>query len=174
MFLLALVCALLAAGGQGYLSYADRTPAAALQARVGTELQLDGTRLTVRSFTVAPGLPAADPDRPDGPVVRGPAGSVLVLVVYEQQVDATVDVTGHFCDASLVADDGTTWGEDGDLGYALRRPEALTCADSDDQPLRAGALREIGASYLIPARYADQVRWRLEVQPGARAVEFRR
>ncbi len=71
---------------------------------------------------------------------------MLVLVVYEQQVDATVDVADHFCDDSLVADDGTTWTDDGDLGYAVRRPAALTCSDSDDQPLRAGVAREVGAS----------------------------
>lgn len=179
VFAATLVGALLATGFQGLTYYRDHTPAPAVQARVGEPVQLGGTRLAVQSFTVAPQLPPDDPKQTGKPPVRGPAGSLLVLIVYTQQVDATVNPDGHVCDASLVADDGTIWEEDDDFGYQLSRPVALSCGSTDDQPLEVGAIREIGASYLIPARYADQVRWRLSVpdadQPaGYQAAEFHR
>ncbi|HEY5822698.1 MAG TPA: hypothetical protein VIT20_12020 [Propionibacteriaceae bacterium] len=169
-FLVALVIALLAASAQGLIYYRDRRPALATHAGVGQPVDLDGTRLQVRTFTVAAELPAQKADKPP---VRGPAGSLLVLIVYEQQVDAGVKIDEHFCDTSLVGDDGTIWQEDDTVGYQLRRPEALTCSDSDDQPLIPGVSREIGVSYLVPARYADQLSWRLSLDEDHQVVEFR-
>ena len=138
---------------------------------MGEPVVLGGTEVAATTITVAPALPAAEPGDAD---VRGPAGSVFVLVVFRHQVDATVDRERHSCTSTLVADDGTVWEPDDVYGYRLRRPEAMTCGDSGSSPLRPGVERQIGASFLIPARYADQVRWRLSVDDDAHLVEVRR
>lgn len=169
-FAVALLLALAAAGTQGVVLHRDRVPAAGRPAGVGEAVQLGGAEVVVRSITVAPALPAAEAG---DPAVRGPAGSVLVLVVFTQRVDATVDRATHTCTSSLVADDGSVWETDDTVGYALRRPEALICGDTTSTPLRPGALREIGASFLIPQRYAGQVRWRLSLDDDRYLVEVR-
>jgi hypothetical protein len=171
-FATALLLALLAAAAQGVLYYRDRTPGRAVTAQVGQQVELAGTRLRVQSFTVAASLPNEDPTEP---AVAGPPGSLLVLVVWTQQVfDPGVKLDVHRCQTSLVADDGTIWHDDSDLTYGLRRPKALTCGDSDDFPLVLGRERQLGSSYVIPARYAESVRWRLSLDEEQQVVEFRR
>ncbi len=167
----AVLLALLAAGQQGVTAYRDRSPAVAVSARGNEPVTLGNTQVAVRSFTVAPTLPAQDATDPP---VRGPEGSVLVLVVWTQVVGPGVKIDEHFCDSSLVADDGTVWPKDSDYTYAVRRPDALTCGHSDSRPLVVGQPREIGDSFVIPARYADQVRWRMSFDDGRQAVEVRR
>lgn len=158
---LALVLAVVAAGFQGSVYERARVSSVqAQQARIGETVTLDGTEIVVTSVTVAPALPAAEAEDPP---VGGPAGSVLVLVVFTQLVDSSVDRTTRTCSSTLVADDGTVWETDDDYGYRLRRPAELICGDTESSPLQPGVLREIGVSYLIPARYADRVRWRLSM-----------
>jgi hypothetical protein len=162
-FAAALLLALAAAGAQGVLSTRDETPPVTSTARVGEAAVLGGTTVVVDAVTTE----AGDPD------VAGPAGSVLVLVVFTQRVDATVDLERHFCTSTLVADDGSVWDTDDELGYRLRRPEASTCGDDTSDPIRPGEPRQIGASFLIPARYADQVRWRLSLEDDRTRLEVR-
>lgn len=169
-FLVALVLAMTAAVTQGVVYQGEAGPGNAQSARIGESLSLGGTRIVVDSITVAPELPAAEAG--EGPVA-GPAGSVLVLVVFTQVVDASVDRETHTCSSTLVADDQTEWPTDDGYGYRLRRPEGLVCGDTDSSPLVSGQAREIGVSYLVPARYADQLRWRLSVDGGRYLVEVR-
>ena len=169
-FAAALLLALAAAGAQGALSTRDETPPVTSTARVGETAVLGGTTVVVDAVTTAAALPAAEAGDPD---VAGPAGSVLVLVVFTQRVDASVDLERHFCTSTLVADDGSVWDPDDELGYRLRRPEASTCGDDTSDPIRPGEPRQIGASFLIPARYADQVRWRLSLEDDRTRLEVR-
>jgi len=168
-FAVALLLALLVTGGEGYLYHARYTPASGPRARVGETVTLAGTTIEVRSITVARELPVADAGDPPA---KGPAGSVLVLVTWVQTLDETVDVEDHFCDAALVADDGTTWADELDYTYDLRRPKSLTCASTDDAPMVAGKPATIGESYVIPASYASRVRWRLSLDDDRHVVEF--
>ncbi|MET0693723.1 MAG: hypothetical protein ABWY56_07320 [Propionibacteriaceae bacterium] len=170
-FAVALLLALLAALAQGLTYYRDRTPAEPILAEVGQTVALGGTRQTVRSITVAPTLPNADRAEPP---VRGPDGSLLVLVVWAQEVvDPAVKLDEHNCDTTLIADDGTIWHPDGDFSYSVARPEALTCGNTDDFPLVLGRVREIGSSYVIPARYADQISWQLAFDSGKQVLRVR-
>jgi len=169
-FAAALLLALVAAGTQGVLATRDATPPMTSTAGVGETAVLGGTSVVVDSLTTAAALPAAEAGAPD---VTGPAGSVLVLVVFTQRVDAGVDLERHFCTSTLVADDGSVWDTDDELGYRLRRPKASTCGDDPSDPLRSGEPRQIGASFLIPARYADQVRWRLSLDDDRTRLEVR-
>lgn len=158
-FGLALLLAVGVTGSQGYLYHARRTPAAALSARVGQSVSVGGLAITVDAITVAPELPSEDAGDPPA---KGPAGSVLVLVTWQQTVlDPAVPLDSLFCDATLVADDGTVWDDETEFTYGVRRPKALTCAGTDDAPLVRDEPRAIGKSYVIPAAYASRVRWRL-------------
>ncbi|WP_375425201.1 hypothetical protein [uncultured Friedmanniella sp.] len=169
-FAVALLVAVLVTGGQGYLYYAQRTPAAALAARVGESVTLAGTQVSVRSIAVAATMP--DTDAGDPPVT-GPAGSVLVLVTWQQTIlDDTVPLDAHFCDATLVADDGTVWTDDLDYTYDLRRPQRLTCSGTDDAPLARNVPVTVGESYVIPAGYGSRVTWRLSWDDDAHVVVF--
>lgn len=171
-FAVALLLALLAALAQGLTYYRDRTPVDPVLAAVGQTVEIGGTRQTVRSFTVATTLPNSDPAEPP---VHGPDGSLLVLVVWVQQVvDPSVVLAEHSCDTRLVAEDGTRWHEDGDFSYALARPEALSCGDSKSFPLVLGRERAIGSSYVIPARYAEQISWQLSFDSGQHVLQVRR
>ena len=168
----ALLLALLAALAQGLTYYRDRAPADPVAAVVGQPVELGGTRQQVTSFTVAATLPNEDPTEPP---VHGPPGSRMVLVVWTQQVlDPAIKLDEHSCETTLVADDGTVWQPDGDFSYALARPVALTCGDSDDVPLVRGRVREIGSSYVIPARYADRIQWQLALDSGRRVLRVHR
>ena len=171
-FAAALLLALLAALTQGLTYYRDRTPAEPVLAGVGQTVELDGTRQQVRSFSVAATLPNEDSSEPP---VHGPPGSRMVLVVWTHQVvDPAIKLDEHSCDTSLVADDGTIWHEDGDFSYSVARPRALTCGDTDDSPLLLGRDREIGSSYVIPARYADRIQWQLELDSGHQVLRVHR
>lgn len=169
-FVVALLLAVLVTGGQGYLYHSRRTPGAAVAARVGESVTLGGTRVLVRSITAAPELPAADAGDPP---VTGPSGSVLVLVTWEQTIlDPALPLDAHFCDATLVADDGTVWTDDLDHTFGIRRPKALTCSGSDDAPLALGVPSTVGECYVIPAGYASRVRWRLSWDEDRHVAEF--
>ncbi len=158
-FGLALLLALLVTAGQGYLYYARRTPAAAVETRVGESVTLGGTQILVRSIAVAPTMPAEDAGDPPA---EGPPGSVLVLVTFEQTiVDARVPLDAHFCDATLVADDGTVWTSDTNYTYGILRPKALSCSGTDDAPLVRNVTLTVGQSYVVPAAYGSRLGWRL-------------
>lgn len=87
---------------------------------------------------------------------------MLVLVTWEQTIlDPALPLDAHFCDATLVADDGTVWTDDTDYSYGIQRPEALTCSGTDDAPLAREVPRTVGESYVIPAAYGSRLRWRL-------------
>jgi hypothetical protein len=170
-FAAALLLALLVTGGQGWLYLDRRSPHPAVPAAVGQVVTLGGTEVEVRSFAVAPELPAAEAGDPP---VRGPEGSVLVLVTWVHTVvDPSVDLPEHLCESTLVADDGTVWTYDSEVTYGIRRPEALVCSDSEDHPLRVGEPRRIGTSYVIPASYASSVHWRLSMDGDREVAEFR-
>ena len=168
----AVLLALLAAGQQGVTAYRDRSPAIAVSARGNEPVTLGNTQVAVRSFTVAPTLPAQDATDPP---VRGPEGSVLVLVVWTQVVGPGVKIDEHFCDSSLVADDGTVWPKDSDYTYAVRRPDALTCGRqstparwSSDSPVRSATASS--SRRATPTRCAGGCR----STHGRQAVEVRR
>lgn len=159
-FVVALVLALVAAGVQGTAYQREDRSTAVRQAYLNESMALGGTEIVVTSITVAPEMPA---EEAGDPPVRGPAGSVLMLVVFTQRIDASVDRETHTCSSTLVADDGTEWPYDDTYVYQLKRPEELICGETESTPLVPGVRREIGVSFLIPARYADQIHWRLSM-----------
>lgn len=170
-FVVAVALALVAAGVQGTAYPRLGGSTVVQQAHVDETVALGGTEIIVTSITVAPELPAGEAGDPP---VRGPASSVLVLVVFTQRIDSTVDRETHTCSSTLVADDGTEWPYDDTYGYQLKRPDELICGETDSSPLVPGVRREIGASFLIPARYAEQVSWRLSVDDDRYLVDVRR
>lgn len=177
--LLALVALLLAVGcalGTGYYSFARLSPTRAASAlRPGESVEAGGVRYRLDSFTVADELPA---EEAGDPPVRGPAGSKVVLVVVSQTVvDRSVVLDKHLCEMILVAEPGgptaTTWRPESDVTFALRRPEALSCGDSKDQPLRYDVERPVGFSFVIPAGSAASVFGRLSSDEGRTVIALR-
>lgn len=170
--LLAIGCAL----GTGYYSFARLTPTGAdYSLRPGESVEAGGVRYRLDSFGVADSLPA---EEADDPPVRGPAGSKVVLVVVSQTVlDRSVALDEHYCEMILVAEPGganaTTWRTDSDVTFALRRPEALSCGDSDDQPLDYDVERPVGFSFVIPAGSAGSMFGRLSADDDETVIALR-
>ena len=174
--LLALVLAVGCALGTGYYPYLKRTPAQPQQTvSPGQSAEAHGVRYRLDSFTVAESLPA---EEKDDPPVRGPAGSFIVLIVITQTViDRSVRLDEHFCDATLVADGGggpaTVWKPESDVTFALRRPAALGCGDTSDNPLRYDEARPMGFSFVIPAAAVGAVSGRLSTDDDSVVIGFR-
>lgn len=170
--LLAVGCAL----GTGYYSFARLSPTQAEYAlRPGEAVEAGGVRYRLDSFTVADELPA---EETDDPPVRGPAGSKVVLVVVSQTVlDRSVVLDDHLCEMILVAEPGgvnaITWRTESDVTFALRRPEALSCGDSGDQPLDYDVERPVGFSFVIPAGSAGSVFGRLSIDDDETVIALR-
>jgi hypothetical protein len=158
--------ALIVAGVSGWYPYAQLAPGrpeAVL--RPGAHAEVDGVRYGLDRFEVAASLPAQDPKDPP---VRGPEGSVLVLVVVTQTVlDRGVTLDDHFCDATLVDAAGSTvWQTDSDFTSLAARPAAYGCAGSGDAPLRYDQPQQVGFSFVVPAAEAEGVEARLQVSDG--------
>lgn len=161
--LVALLLAVGCAVGTGFYAYAKRTPARPQSILTpGQTVEAHGVRYRLDSFTVADSLPAEDKGDPP---VRGPAGSVLVLIIVTQTVvDRAVRLDEHLCEATLMSDTGrpaTIWRPESDVTFALRRPEALGCGDSSSLPLAYDVPRPMGFSFVIPATAAGAVSGRL-------------
>jgi hypothetical protein len=174
--LVALLLALGGALGTGFYSYAKLTPAGPQHTlTIGESVEVHGVRYRLDSFTEAESLPG---EKDDDPPVRGPAGSLIVLIVISQTiVDRTVRLDEHFCDATLVADLGagpaTVWKPESDVTFALRRPAALGCGDTSDNPLSYGVERPMGFSFVIPAAAAGAVSGRLSTDDDSVVIAFR-
>lgn len=174
--LVALVLAVGCALGTGYYSFARLTPTRAHHAlRPGESVAAGGVRYRLDSFAVADSLPA---EKADDPPVRGPAGSKVVLIVVSQTVfDRSVALDQHRCEMVLVAEPGgpnaTTWRTESDVTFALRRPEALGCGGSDDQPLDYDVESAVGFSFVIPAGSAASVFGRLSVGEDQTVIALR-
>jgi hypothetical protein len=162
----AAAAALLVAGVSGWYPYANLTPGRpVVTLRLGASAEVEGVRYRLDRFVVAPTLPPEDPKDP--PVV-GPAGSALVLVVVEQTVlDRSVRLDEHFCDTSLVDDEGTNeWPVDSDFTSQIARPPSYGCSDSDRNPLRYDVPRDTGFSFAVPADAVGHLSALLHVSHG--------
>ena len=158
--------ALVVAGVSGWYPYAKLTPdRPEATLRPGASVEIAGVRYGLDRFEVAATLPAEDPEDPP---VRGPEGSVLVLVVITQTVlDRAVPLDDHFCDTTLVDDTARTeWRTDSDFTSLAARPAAYGCAGSSDEPLRYDSPQQVGFTFVVPAAAAGHVTARLEVTGG--------
>jgi len=162
----AAAAALLVAGVSGWYPYANLTPGRpVVTLRLGASAEVEGVRYRLDRFVVATTLPAEDPADPP---VMGPAGSALVLVVVNQTVlDHSVRLDEHFCDMTLVDDDGTNeWWVDSDYTTLAARPAGYGCADTDDAPLRYDVAQDTGFSFAVPADAVGHLSARLHVSHG--------
>lgn len=175
LFVLALVVAALAALGTGAISYRKLAAGDALSATVSAgpdqSVVLGGYSYRLDSFGVAASFPAEDSG---DPVVRGPRGSVIILVVFTQTpVDPRVSPDDHSC-IFMLRGPAATWEPDTDFTTLMRRPKLQTCSDLDDDPLRVGRARQVGVGFVVPAAAAPQVTFQASIDSGRRLLELHR
>lgn len=175
LFVAALAIATTAALGTGAISYrklaAGGTVASSSSVGPGRSVVVGGYSYRLDSFAAATSFPAEDAE---DPVVRGPRGSVIILVVFTQTpVGRGVSLDNHSCIFSLRSPTAT-WEPDTDFTTLMRRPKWRTCGDLSDDPLRVGRARRIGISFVVPAAAARQVTFQASIDPGRRLVELHR
>lgn len=175
--LIALVVAIGCALGTGFFAYAQLTPARPQHVLTpGQSVEVDGVRFRLDSFSVAETLPAQEAADPP---VRGPAGTMIVLVVVSQTVTSrSVRLDEHFCDVTLVAEPSgarsPVWKPETDFTYGLRRPTALGCGDTSSNPLAYDLERPMGFSFVVPATAAGDVAGELSTDDGRTVIGLRR
>lgn len=146
-----------------------RDPSPSVTARVGEMVEVNGVRLTLDRFDVAPRLPAK-PDQE--PVVAMSGASLVGASLTLELIDPDRDPEQLYCYLTLVDDQGRRWTTDHDIGYRADLPERTTCAGTEDRPVVPDQPYAVGAAFTIPADAADRVRLRLELESDQVLVEF--
>lgn len=170
-FVVLLALALALCGMQTAAILRFRDPSPSVLARLGEPVEVDGVRLTLDRFEVAPRLPG-----PPGkePVVAMPGARVVAAVLTLEVTDPARDLATIYCTFTLVDDGGRRWTTDYDVGGRADLPQRLTCASSETYPVTRNQPYAVAAAFTIPADAAESVRLRMDLGLDDRLVEFAR
>lgn len=157
----AVAFAIAVAGWQAGLHWASRNPTPVATLGIGESTQVGGSTYTFEGFETATSMPASVPE--DGPVAA-PDGAVLILLTFTTEiVDDGVDPETHFCEPTLVDEQGRQWRPDSTLGFSVERPAAFSCTGTAEDPIRIGEPLEVGYVFLVPASVVDDLTLELDL-----------